>query len=171
MAAKSSQPPTSSSGPSGFQTVPAKPKERKQKERQKPQPAPQQTHKAVAPKATKAPVQSTARSKSASGIPEIVSKRMARRMAIFCGIPTFLGLTTFPVSYFGFFKNGIELPHVAVLLASLGGLGLGVLGLTYGVLSASWDEGEPGSQLGFKESKLNLGRVIENWKAARERQG
>jgi hypothetical protein len=169
MAAKSSQPPTSNSGASGFQTESAQAKEQKQKEPKKARPVSKQTRKVVPPQVVKASTQSTTRSKAASGIPEIVSKRMARRMAVFCGIPTFLGLTTFPVSYFGFFKNGIELPHVAVLLASLGGLGLGVLGLSYGVLSASWDEGEPGSKLGFKEFKLNLGRVIENWKAARER--
>jgi hypothetical protein len=110
------------------------------------------------------------RTKASQGIPEVVSKRMAKRMVIFCGIPTFLGLSTFPVSYFGLFKHGIELPNVAVLLASLGGLGLGVLGLSYGVLSASWDEPIPGSSLGWQEFKLNFGRVVENFKAARDRQ-
>jgi Photosynthesis affected mutant 68 len=110
-------------------------------------------------------------SKSASrdpGIPAQVSQRMVRRMALFCGIPTALGLASFPTSYF-ILQQGIELPNVAVLLVSLGFLGLGVLGLSYGVLSASWDEEISGSALGWPEFQLNLGRMIEGWKAARDR--
>jgi Photosynthesis affected mutant 68 len=103
-----------------------------------------------------------------AGIPEQVSKRMVRRMALFCGIPTFLGLASFPTSYF-MVQQGIELPNVAVLLVSLGCLGLGVLGLSYGVLSASWDEEALGTALGWSEFQLNLGRTIEGWKEARNR--
>jgi Photosynthesis affected mutant 68 len=114
--------------------------------------------------------QRSPRSKTSQGIPEVVSQRMAKRMLAFCGMPTLLGLSTFPVSYFGFFQNGIELPNVAVLLASLGGLGLGVLGLSYGVLSASWDESIPGTKLGWQEFNLNFGRVVESFKSGRDRQ-
>ncbi|MCG9893690.1 MAG: PAM68 family protein [Thermosynechococcaceae cyanobacterium MS004] len=103
-----------------------------------------------------------------SGIPEQVSQRMIRRMAIFCGVPTLLGLASFPVSYF-VLQQGIELPNVAVLLVSLGFLGLGVLGLSYGVLSASWDEDAVGTVLGWPEFQLNLGRTLESWKEARDR--
>jgi Photosynthesis affected mutant 68 len=103
-----------------------------------------------------------------AGIPEQVSKRMVRRMALFCGIPTFLGLVSFPTSYF-MVQQGIELPNVAVLLVSLGCLGLGVLGLSYGVLSASWDEESSGTALGWPEFRLNLGRMLEGWKEARAR--
>jgi Photosynthesis affected mutant 68 len=102
-----------------------------------------------------------------SGIPEAVSKRMVRRMIAFCGVPTLLGLASFPVGYF-VLKQGIELPNVVVLLVSLGCLGLGVLGLSYGVLSAAWDE-EPGTLLGWSEFQINLGRTLGSWKAARER--
>lgn len=94
---------------------------------------------------------------------------MAKRMLIFCGVPTLLGLSTFPVSYFFLFQNGIELPNVAVLFASLGLFGLGVAGLSYGVVSASWDEDKPGSLLGFQEFSINFGRIIESWKEARDR--
>ncbi len=103
-----------------------------------------------------------------AGIPEQVSKRMVRRMALFCGIPTFLGLASFPTSYF-ILQQGIELPNVAVLLVSLGCLGLGVLGLSYGVLSASWDEERLGNALGWSEFQLNFGRMVEGWKEARDR--
>jgi Photosynthesis affected mutant 68 len=103
-----------------------------------------------------------------AGIPEQVSKRMVRRMALFCGIPTLLGLASFPTSYF-ILQQGIELPNVAVLLVSLGCLGLGVLGLSYGVLSASWDEERLGTSLGWSEFQLNFGRMVEGWKEARDR--
>lgn len=89
-------------------------------------------------------------------------------MALFCGIPTFLGLASFPTSYF-ILQQGIELPNVAVLLVSLGCLGLGVLGLSYGVLSASWDEDRLGNALGWSEFQLNFGRMVEGWKEARDR--
>ena len=37
---------------------------------------------------------------------------------------------------------------------------LGLVGITYGILSASWDD-EPGSLLGFKEAKINFERIKE----------
>ncbi|MGB3495080.1 MAG: PAM68 family protein [Elainellaceae cyanobacterium] len=108
-----------------------------------------------------------ARGAASNRIPEVVSRRMVKRMAIFCGIPTFLGVSSFFVSYF-VVTQGIELPTTAVLLVSLGLFGLGVVGLTYGALSTSWDESMPGGLLGLDEFTLNLGRMKEAWKEARE---
>lgn len=119
-------------------------------------------------KTTQGKTAQTKTARRSSGIPEQVSQRMIRRMAIFCGVPTLLGLASFPVSYF-VLQQGIELPNVAVLLVSLGFLGLGVLGLSYGVLSASWDEDAVGTVLGWPEFQLNLGRTLESWKEARDR--
>jgi hypothetical protein len=59
----------------------------------------------------------------------------------------------------------VELPSYFVLLATLGCFGLGVVGLTYGVLSASWDEGRPGNLLGLDEFKVNFGRMTSAWGA------
>ncbi|WP_404790329.1 photosystem II biosynthesis protein [Altericista sp. CCNU0014] len=161
MAAKSTPSKSPKDERSGFGALPYEPKGKpKAPVAQKSSPKP-----ASSPKNSRSP-----RNKTAQGIPEAVSKRMAKRMAIFCGIPTLLGLSTFPLSYFAFFQNGIELPNVAVLLASLGCLGLGVLGLSYGVLSASWDEALPGSRIGWHEFTLNCGRLVENFKASRDRQ-
>lgn len=98
------------------------------------------------------------------GIPEEVSKRMAKRMAIFCGVPTLLGLATLPTSYFLITNEIVDLPNTAVLLFSLLCLGLSVVGLSYGVVSASWDEGNPGTLLGIEEFQLNLKRLVESWK-------
>ncbi|NJN24405.1 MAG: DUF3464 family protein [Acaryochloridaceae cyanobacterium RL_2_7] len=105
-----------------------------------------------------------ARSSREGGIPDVVSKRMAKRMAIFCGVPTLMGLATLPTSYFLITNDIVDLPNTAVLLFSLLCLGLSVLGLSYGVISASWDEGNPGTLLGIEEFQLNLSRLVENWK-------
>ncbi|MEG4507297.1 PAM68 family protein [Microcoleus sp. F6_B4] len=105
--------------------------------------------------------------KQAQSIPEAVSKRMISRIAVFCGIPTLLGISTFFVSYL-IVSNGLfDLPNTAVLLVSMGCFGLGVLGLSYGVLSASWDEEVSGSTLGWEEFNTNFGRMREAWRAAK----
>jgi Photosynthesis affected mutant 68 len=93
-------------------------------------------------------------------LPKEVSDRMGRRMFAFAGIPTVLGILVFPISY-SLIKSGVDLPHVAVILVSMGFLGLGVLGITYGGLSASWDLGRKGSLLGFAEAKINFQRLKE----------
>ncbi|MFN4279187.1 PAM68 family protein [Thermosynechococcus sp.] len=129
-----------------------------------------------ATKPAKAPATAAVRSNAATsqtkpakrkstGIPEIVSQRMVTRMAIFCGTPTLLGLMTFPLSYLVVHEGWFKLPNVAVVIASLGLFGLGAVGLSYGILSASWDENEQGSWLGWREFRTNFGRVVESWQA------
>jgi hypothetical protein len=108
------------------------------------------------------PSQSSATSMA---IPDVVSRRMVRRMALFCGIPSALGISTFFISYFVVTHDLAALPNVAVVLISMGFFGLGVLGLSYGVLSASWDENAGGSALGWSEFTTNLGRMTEAWRS------
>ncbi|MBW4657934.1 MAG: PAM68 family protein [Drouetiella hepatica Uher 2000/2452] len=105
----------------------------------------------------------TSRSAIASGIPDEVSRRMVWRMALLCGIPSALGMLTFVGSYL-LVINDVDLPTYAVLLVSLGWFGLGVLGLSYGVLSASWDEEVVGSLVGWDEFTTNWGRMRANWR-------
>ncbi len=105
--------------------------------------------------------------KQAQSIPEVVSKRMISRIAVFCGLPTILGISTFFVSYLIVSKGLFDLPNTAVLLVSMGCFGLGVLGLSYGVLSASWDEEIAGSILGWEEFNINFGRMREGWRSAK----
>lgn len=102
-------------------------------------------------------------------VPEVVSRRMVRRMAFFCGIPSAVGMSTFFVSYEIVINGWFKLPTAAVLLVSLGFFGLGVLGLTYGVLSASWDEDRLGGWLGWGEFTTNLGRMTEAWRSSRQK--
>lgn len=104
---------------------------------------------------------------NASSIPEAVNRRMVARAAFFCGVPTICALLTFVVSYFAIANAVFKPPTAAVLLVSLGFFGLGVLGLSYGPLSASWDEERVGSPLGWDECKLNFGRLRHSWRAAK----
>lgn len=103
-------------------------------------------------------------------IPDAVGKRMIRRMAVFCGVPTALGVSTFFASYFIVVNEVFDLPNSAVVLVSMACFGLGVIGLSYGVLSASWEEDVPGTLLGFGEFKTNLGRMTAAWREARKQQ-
>lgn len=107
--------------------------------------------------------------KAEMAVPEVVSQRMIRRVAAFCGIPTFLGVASLVASYLLVTLAHIQLPPIAVLLVNMGLFGLGVLGITYGVLSASWDEDRTGSWLGFGEFTTNWGRMAEVWKETRKK--
>lgn len=107
--------------------------------------------------------------KEEMAIPEVVSKRMMRRVAGFCGIPTGLGIVTLVVSYLLAAYSEIKLPPIAVLMVNMGCFGVGVLGITYGVLSASWDEERPGSLLGLGEFGINWGRMVEVWRETRQK--
>ncbi len=128
------------------------------------------------PKASETPAsgqpEKTARrpiSRQERAIPEVVSQRMVSRMAILCGVPTALGMFTFIASYFVISGDLFPLPNFAVVLVSMGCFGLGVIGLTYGVLSASWDEEIPGSLLGWREFTTNFGRMSAQRREAKQK--
>lgn len=107
--------------------------------------------------------------KEEMAIPKVVSQRMIRRVAGFCGVPTLLGIATLIVSYLLAIYAHINLPPIAVLLVNMGLFGLGVLGITYGVLSASWDEERVGGLLGLSEFTTNWGRMVEVWRETRQK--
>ncbi|MDD1417230.1 PAM68 family protein [Dolichospermum sp. ST_con] len=115
------------------------------------------------------PQQQRRYSKQEMAIPEVVSQRMIRRVAGFCGIPTVLGISSLVVSYLLVTFAHIELPPIAVLLVNMGLFGLGVVGITYGVLSASWDEERPGTILGADEFSTNWGRMTEVWRDSQKK--
>ncbi len=106
-----------------------------------------------------------------AGIPASVSQRMVRRMALFSGIPTALGMSSFVVSYWIVSHEWFELPTSAVLLVSLGFFGLGVLGLSYGLFSTSWDEQHLGSWWGWQEFKQNFGATVSSWRSTKKEVG
>ena len=102
-----------------------------------------------------------------SAIPDVVSKRMGRRMAVFCGIPSALGMSSLFIFYWLKIKEVVDLPPYTAFAVSFGFLGLGVLGLSYGLFSACWDEERIGSTWGIDEFKINLGRTKDAWKASK----
>ncbi|MFM9089867.1 MAG: photosystem II biosynthesis protein [Cyanobium sp.] len=106
-------------------------------------------------------------SRSSQAIPEAVANRMARRITIATGIPTVLGMGVFIASYLLVSRHILDIPPSATLLASGGCFLLGLLGLSYGVLSASWEE-EAGSLLGGEQIPVNLGRMKASLRALRE---
>lgn len=105
---------------------------------------------------------------SLSVIPEVVSQRMIKRMAIFSGIPTGLGMSSFFVFYWIVSHDWLDIPTSAVGTVSLGLFGLGVLGLSYGIFSSSWDENHVGSWWGWEEFTQNLGRTMNAWRSSKQ---
>ena len=102
---------------------------------------------------------------SNSGIPKYVADRMARRIFFTTGIPTILGMSVFIVSYIIVTKNIAEIaPSATIAISALFFL-LGLAGLSFGILSASWDK-EPGSFLGLENIPLNIKRAKAAFKPA-----
>ncbi|MBM5803400.1 MAG: DUF3464 family protein [Cyanobacteria bacterium K_DeepCast_35m_m2_155] len=99
-------------------------------------------------------------------IPEAVANRMARRIAVASGVPSLLGMAVFVVSYVLVSRHIVDVPPGLTLIGSGAFFLLGVLGLSYGVLSASW-ESEPGSLLGGEQIGLNISRLRQSLRALR----
>ena len=97
-------------------------------------------------------------------IPKPVADRMARRVVLASGIPSAAGIGVFIVSYLLISKGIANIPPWVTFLSSAGCFLLGLLGLSYGVLSANWEE-SPGSLLGFENIRINIKRVKESIKA------
>jgi hypothetical protein len=92
---------------------------------------------------------------------------MARRIGLATGLPTLMGMGVFIGSYVLVSRGILDIPPSATLLASGGCFLLGVLGLSYGVLSASW-ENEPGSLLGSEQIGVNIERIRSSLRAMRQ---
>lgn len=83
------------------------------------------------------------------------------------GLPTLLGMGVFVASYLLVSRHILSIPPSTTLLASGACFLLGLLGLSYGVLSASWEEA-PGSLLGAEQIPLNLSRIKSSLRSLRE---
>ena len=109
----------------------------------------------------------TKRKGQSGTIPEVVSQRMVKRMALFSGVPTGLGMFSFLAFYWIVSHDWLEIPTYVVLAVSLLLFWLGVLGLSYGVLSTSWEENQQGSWWGWQEFRLNFSRTVTAWRTAK----
>ena len=112
----------------------------------------------------KAPLVTT-KNKQTSGIPKYVADRMARRIFIAAGIPTIMGMSVFVVSYVIVTRNIAEIPPSSTIAISALFFLLGLGGLSFGILSASWDK-EPGSFFGIENIPLNIERAKNAFRPA-----
>jgi hypothetical protein len=123
----------------------------------------------VSPRGAKAKAKAKPPRRSAGSqvIPDAVARRMARRIALATGLPTLLGMAVIVASYLLATRNIVTIEPVVTLLGSGAFFLLGLVGLSYGVISASWEEG-PGSVWGFEQIPLNLRRIRESIRAMRQ---
>lgn len=101
-------------------------------------------------------------------IPERVAQRMGKRMLPFVGVPLF-GVTGAFITfwYLATYKN-YEFQPALVAFSTIGILGIGLIGITYSVMSASWDDDVEGSALGLNEFKTNFESIKGGLKRTRE---
>ncbi|KAG6504321.1 protein PAM68, chloroplastic-like [Zingiber officinale] len=88
-------------------------------------------------------------------IPEAVTNRMMRRMGVSIGIPLFVGLLFFPFFYYLKAVAKLDVPSWVPVLVSFFFFGASLLGISYGIVSASWDPLREGSFLGWTEAQRN----------------
>jgi len=149
--------------------LPFEPKRKRQKvQKEKSQSVADTNSPAATTQSSKQFSQRSPYSRKETSIPEVVSRRMLRRMLYFSGIPVVLGVFVFFFSYVLIVQGIAELPNVVVLLITLACFGLSVVGLSYGALSASWEEEALGSLIGFEQFQVNVGRLLASWRQARE---
>ena len=98
------------------------------------------------------------KTKQSNGIPKYVADRMARRIFFTAGIPTLIGMSVFVVSYIIVTRNIAEIPPSSTIAISALFFLLGLGGLSFGILSASWDK-EPGSFFGIENITMNIERA------------
>ena len=99
-------------------------------------------------------------------IPRYVADRMARRVAIFTGLPTVAGMGVFVGSYLLITRGIADIAPGLTLATSGGFFLLGLVGLSFGILSSSWDP-QPGSILGFENLKPNIQRMRQSIRASK----
>ena len=102
---------------------------------------------------------------SSIGIPKYVADRMARRIFFTAGIPTIMGMSVFVISYIIVTRNIAEIPPSSTIAISALFFLLGLAGLSFGILSASWDK-EPGSFFGIENIPMNIQRAKAAFKPA-----
>ena len=110
-------------------------------------------------------VKATNTKPKSNGIPKYVADRMAKRIFFTAGIPTLLGMSVFVISYIIVTRKIAEIPPSSTIAISALFFLLGLGGLSYGILSASWDRA-PGSFLGLENIPLNIQRAKAAFKPA-----
>ena len=97
-------------------------------------------------------------------VPEQITDRMLRRMVVFAGVPVVLGILLLPGFYYLKKVQDLDVPVWAVYIVQSFAFGGGLAGITYGILSASWDLRREGSVLGWDEFRANLPLLMDRFK-------
>ncbi|GJN30380.1 hypothetical protein PR202_gb18681 [Eleusine coracana subsp. coracana] len=88
-------------------------------------------------------------------IPEVVTNRMMRRVGASVGAPLVLGVGFFPLFYYLKAVRKVDVPTWIPFGVSFIFFGAALLGVSYGIVSASWDPAREGSLLGWNEARRN----------------
>ncbi|KAM0844668.1 hypothetical protein ACQ4PT_056899 [Festuca glaucescens] len=88
-------------------------------------------------------------------IPEVVTNRMMRRVGASVGLPLALGLAFFPAFYYLKKVAKVDVPSFIPYGLSFVFFGAALAGVSYGIVSASWDPAREGSLLGWNEARRN----------------
>lgn len=105
---------------------------------------------------------------SPAAIPEKVAMRMGRRMIPFVGIPLFGGMGTFVGFWYMATYRDLEFQPALVATSTFVLLALGLVGITYSVMSASWDPDREGSFLGQEELQKNVQTIRDGLSRSRD---
>jgi hypothetical protein len=86
---------------------------------------------------------------------------MLKRITIFSGVPLLMGFATGPAFYGLKVIAKVDVAPWQFFFASTATFGGALLGITYGVLSASWEPGREGTFWGLEEFKANIPILIQ----------
>jgi hypothetical protein len=103
-------------------------------------------------------------------IPEKVAQRMGKRMLPFVGIPLFGSMTTFVGFWYMAAYRDMEYQPALVAASTIVVLAVGLVGITYSIMSTSWDTDREGSGLGLDEFSKNLGNIKEGLSRSKQNQ-
>jgi hypothetical protein len=89
-------------------------------------------------------------------MPEVVSNRIVQRVLVFAGVPIGLAVVSFVGFYIATTQLGVDILPQVVAYSTQALLLLSFAGISYGVLSTSWDEQKEGSRLGWENVGPNI---------------
>ena len=93
---------------------------------------------------------------SAGVMPQVVSDRMLARVVPFAGLPIFFAVVIFAGFFYANTQLELDLPPQIVAYTTQACVLLSFAGITWGVMSTSWDEEVEGSVLGFEQVGRNV---------------
>mmetsp|Transcript_25901 Transcript_25901/g.60782 ORF Transcript_25901/g.60782 Transcript_25901/m.60782 type:complete len:310 (+) Transcript_25901:163-1092(+) len=104
----------------------------------------------------------------AAVIPEKVAQRMGKRMLPFVGVPLLGGMGAFVGFWYMATYRDMEFQPVLVAGTTIALLAVGLVGITYSMMSASWDPEREGTIIGTDEFSRNIDNIKGGLTRSRE---